>query len=88
MKPVTIASIRAHGVRQLLVYRAIGRVTITASCRSTNSAQRSASLKDAGGRITSGLPSTGTVVASAETDFRPRCIAQQYQRQGDTLRRS
>jgi hypothetical protein len=44
MKPVTIASVRAHGVRQLLVYlqwqAAIGPVTIMASCRSTASAQR------------------------------------------------
>ena len=45
MKPVTIASVRAHGVRQLLVYcngklKAIGPVTIMASCRSSNSAQR------------------------------------------------
>jgi hypothetical protein len=45
VNPVTIASVRAHGVRQLLVYCNGKRdgdcpVTITASCRSSNSAQK------------------------------------------------
>jgi hypothetical protein len=43
--PVTMASLRPHGVRQLLVFcggkrEADWPVTIQASCRSSNSAQR------------------------------------------------